>query len=384
MGSIPEGFRLRKNGTWECRFYHNGVRHSVYGGTLRECKDKHKAMVNKLEKRLAVNKQNITLHEYYNEWRERRELRVKPATLYKNDKDFTRIDKIIGKLRVSEIEGSDIHKVQRELAKKLTTRGVNTNMALLRSIMKSAVADDIIIKNPTLSVMPLGRTEEEDEKLSKQHRQLSESEIDIFFRYAEKSHYRLYCLFLLLTGMRAGEAAALTWGDIDTETRTIHITKTVTRISDKEFQIGTTKTKGSKRDIVLSDEVQTVLQEQLIFQSALFGIAAVKKAERIFTTTKGGLITQHTLSPVIKNICMTATANGEPLEVFASHTFRATYINRSITAGIPYREIAKQVGHTKTTTIQTYYEKANDEDVRAAAERVSEGIGKLVQIRRNA
>ena len=55
-------------------------------------------------------------------------------------------------------------------------------------------------------------------------------------------YYYEFVAFLLCTGMRSGEAAALTWSDIDYKKNVIHVTKTVmfnegnTRTCDRPFR----------------------------------------------------------------------------------------------------------------------------------------------------
>ena len=64
---------------------------------------------------------------------------------------------------------------------------------------------------------------------------------------------RWYTLFRLLafSGMRKGEALALTWKDLDFQNETVSINKTVARGLGNRLLIQTPKTATSKRTIVL-------------------------------------------------------------------------------------------------------------------------------------
>lgn len=72
------------------------------------------------------------------------------------------------------------------------------------------------------------------------------------------------CAFLTAcyTGMRTGEVFVLNWNDIDLENKIIKINKTVySKIKDDKgkWYLGTTKTKGSSREVFICDTLYKVL-----------------------------------------------------------------------------------------------------------------------------
>ncbi len=74
------------------------------------------------------------------------------------------------------------------------------------------------------------------------------------------------CAFLTAcyTGMRTGEVFALTWNDIDLENKIIKINKTVySKIKDDKgrWYLGTTKTKGSSREVFICNTLYKVLSK---------------------------------------------------------------------------------------------------------------------------
>lgn len=370
----------RADGRYQLGFRIDGKQYNVCGKTAKECEEKKRALLNKAEKGLALNKGRISLHDYYDVWKSRRITtgQVKKATVYANDRRFARIDAELGGKGLSAIKQNDVYMLQAALREDLTSKGVNDTISLLKSIMKSAVNERIIPYNPADGIKAVKRTEEEAAKNT--HRFLSPDEVRTFFQYAKGGIYYNVFLFLLMTGMRCGEAGALTWGDIDEENRVIHITKTVTRISNKEYEIGTTKTQDSKRNIELTDEIKAILAEQRVQQAGLFGIRAAMDSEQIFTTMSGGLITQSNLSPTIAHICKKATAAGQKIERFTPHAFRHTFITHELEKGIPMNDIAAQVGHSNTITLQKYYSHEDPEKVREAFQMMSRDMMKIVNI----
>ena len=377
---MPKKKPKRSDGRYQMCFRMDGKRYSVYGNTVQECEEKKREKINKIQQGLDLDQGSVTLHDYYEIWRERRisSGRVKPSTIYANNRRYARIDKVLGKKKLTAIKRNDVYKLQADLVKDLSSKGTNDTIALLKSILKSAVNERIIPYNAADGVESIKRTEEEAAKNT--HRYLSGDEITAFFEAAAGSIYKNLFLFLLLSGMRCGEAGALTWADIDEEKNVIHITKSVTRISNTEFVIGSTKTQDSKRDIELTEELRSVLASQKVQQAGLFGIRAVKDEQQIFTIMSGGLINQSNTCPVIANICKKAEQAGCHIERFTPHAFRHTFITYELENGVPMNDIARQVGHTNTITLQKYYSHEDPEKMKEAFRMVSRDMMKLVKI----
>ena len=91
--------------------------------------------------------------------------------------------------------------------------------------MNDAVADEIIPKNPAANVKRLKETGNATDSI---HRALTEEEQKQFLKAVRNTDYYEYFAFLLLTGVRQGEASALYWGDVDWENNLIHVRSTLT------------------------------------------------------------------------------------------------------------------------------------------------------------
>jgi len=374
---LAKGFRRKKNGL-EYRFMLDGQRYSVFGASEKDCRQKRDELRDRIAAGLLPDRKSLTLHQYYEEWEKRREALVRPTTLYTDKRRFKRIDKALGHKKVIDIERRDVYKLQSDLREDLSTKGVNDAISLLRTILESAVTDRIIPYNPTAGVKPLPKTEEEAGKDT--HRFLTTEELQTFFEYGKDSIYIHLFRFLLYTGVRCGEAGALTWADIDEVNGWIHITKTVTRVDDKTFTIGPPKTMDSRRDILLTDEIKAVLDKQRALRVALHGIKAASPDSQVFTTMTGCLINQSNMCPTIRNICDKAAAAGRPIKRFTPHAFRHTFVSRELADGVQPVVIARQVGHSNTITLQRFYAHEDPEQLREAFKQVSANMADIVKI----
>lgn len=89
----------------------------------------------------------------------------------------------------------------------------------------------------------------------------SKEELDKFLEIAQSFNLRIFTFFKLLssTGLRKGEALALTWEDIDLINNTIKINKTLAYGLDNKIIVNSPKTKESNRVIPLSPNLKALL-----------------------------------------------------------------------------------------------------------------------------
>ena len=84
-------------------------------------------------------------------------------------------------------------------------------MKILKIVLKDAVMDEIIMKNPSEGIKAL--KEVNAKAAETYHRALTEQDQKEFMQEIAYDYYYEFVAFLLCTGMRFGEAAALTWSD---------------------------------------------------------------------------------------------------------------------------------------------------------------------------
>ena len=73
MPRIPAGMRKTVRGTYESRFTIHGKRYSVYGKTVKECKEKELARRQEIEEGLRYSGRELTLDQYFLKWEQDRQ-----------------------------------------------------------------------------------------------------------------------------------------------------------------------------------------------------------------------------------------------------------------------------------------------------------------------
>lgn len=357
MAKLPAGMRKKDNGTFESRFTIDGKRYSVYGKSVNECRAKEATRRQEIEANTYKPGKELSLAEYYEKWEEHHKSSVKASTTYSQHKRFymaacVAIDKAgaqLGDVKLGKIEPTHLRTVQKALAETLAASTVNSCMGVLRMILQAATNERLITWNPAAALENLKITE--TPVVETIHRALTREETARFLKAARASWYYNFYEFLLTTGTRAGEAAALMPGDIEREE--IHIKRTLTRTEDGSYTIGDdTKTAAGRREIPMNKRAADAIRDQRAINAAVFGPpASLDPTKRlIFRTPQGEIIRAYNTSRDIAIICKAAG-----LERFTAHAFRDTFATRCIEAGMQPKTLQVIMGHSNISITLNLY-----------------------------
>lgn len=151
-----------------------------------------------------------------------------------------------------------------------------------------------------------------------------------------------------MTGMRRGEVLGLRWTDIDLETATLSIRRSV---SCTGYQVHTTptKTRTSRRAIDLDQRTMDVLREWRHQQ--LSELAAVAADGTVFTRTDGEPVHPHALSQTVSRLQRSA---GVP--TIRLHDLRHTHATLMLKHGIPLKVVSERLGHSTPAFTMAVYQ----------------------------
>lgn len=376
---IPAGARKRPGGGWEWRFTYNGKRCSVGAPTLDELQKKHDERIKEIDAGVYTANRNITVGQYFDEWIDRKKFTIKESSLFTYKNYFNaHIRHEIGNIKLKSLERRQLLALQQKVSTKKiisnrTHRGractggpdiANCVISLMKSLLKSAMDDEIIIRNVAATIPPI-KTEKRPARETC-HRELSDEELRIFFKYADRSIYGNAFRFMLYTGLRAGECGALEWQDVDWKEKVIHVRRTMTMGKNGKFIVGTsTKTRKSTRDIFMNKGIFSLVMKQYEIYTGLHG-KIMNLNDPIFPTSKGEHATEQSFYSGVVGLIKTAHRNGEKLAPFGTHALRDTFASKAIRAGMPPNVLKEILGHSSYKMTMDLYVHTNEKDKRRA------------------
>lgn len=364
MARRGENIYKRKDGRWEGRYVKgkrpNGATRFgyVYGDRYAVVK----ARLNLLKADQSQRRESAPcaarkrLNAWLDIWlRERIQPNVKRSTYEGYVRLAERhIKPLLGDLYLHEITCSALQAFTDQLGRTLAPSTVRGVARLLKATLKEAVAAGFIASSPfqhfripkAVHKTPRILTQCEQRRLEQ----------------AALSSGALELILPLYTGLRLGELCALEWRDIDFQTKTLSVRRSIQRLSSTEstgktaLQIGTPKSESSMRRVPIPTFLLCLLRER-----------KGKSAEDafVFSGKGGAAIDPRTLQNRFKAI--TRSLNIPCAHV---HTLRHTFATRCLEQHIGFEVLAQLLGHSSPRITMDHYAHATGENMRRAVSKL--------------
>ncbi len=341
-----------KNGRYKVTVYDNaGIRHrktfnkkveaDAYIGKLEAQKHEAQLVANKLKK------PHYDIITEIDNWLAMKQDR-RPKTIQKYNnfvKQFKLFCQAIGISHVDEFSSDHAIILLKELTKekrdpkgstdrilKPMPRTVNYYLARTRAFFEYEIRNNHITRNPMCVVNNVRIDKKPPEFYSAE-------EIRSFFKQEIQTVYRNAFLVLLHTGMRFGELANLTWNDIDTENKLIHIRP------KENFR---TKTYRSIRSIPMN--------EVLIKLFEAIKVSPISDTYPI-CSPEGKQIRERKLYYICRKIGLKAGIKG----IISLHKWRHTFASQLVQNNVRIEIIKELLGHSsiKETLIYAHLRPEN-------------------------
>ena len=285
---------------------------------------------------------------YAEAWLEQRELKPRTRALYRRLLDRF-ILPAFGEVSLRDITPQVVRTWHSGLDSSRPTQRAHT-YSLLRSILSTAVTDEILASNPC-RVRGAGS--------AKRVRSIEPATLGELEVLLEKipAPYRALVLIGAWCGLRFGEVSELRRKDVDLKAKTIHVKRGVVRIG-KEVTVGKPKNIAGVRDIAVPPHLLPILEQHLKEHVAL-GREAL-----LFPSVKDPDVQVHT-NTLRRHWLKARLAAGRPdLRV---HDLRHTGAVLAAQSGATLAELMARIGHSTPQMALRYQHVARGRDAEIAA-----------------
>ena len=311
----------------------NGKRRYVSGKSKADVRAKLKEKLK--EKEVGIVPANIVFGAYLDQWLESVKDSVGVRT-YQRSEETVRlhIKPKLGRVQLENVTALQLDNLYREKAKQLSPRSVQIIHATAHKALKQAAKWKMVRENVAKHATSPRAAQRETVVLTKE-------QVQILLRTAKKNQPKLYALLTLAvsTGARLGELLGLQPGDVDMESGTLQIARSV-----HNGRVSHPKTSAGLRTIVLSKVALDAVREHLdkyagetwLFQSPVKEWPLHRSTLHI-----------NYWKPLLR-MC------GLPLET-RIHDLRHTAASLLIADGVPIPVVSQLLGHADSaTTLRVY------------------------------
>lgn len=296
-----------------------------------------------------------TLGDYLDRWLVEHSAYVEVGTLIGYETDVRlRIKPALERMRLNRLTAPDVRRLAADLrAQQLAPKTINNTLVTLKAALNRAVKDGLITHNPAAGVT-----------LPTEHREMDYLRLEEIPVYLAACHdrYRPLAELLLATGVRIGEALALTWGDVDWRSGAIVITK-----AHKRSGVGSTKGDRSRRVEVGARLVQLLADRRAVQAEQ----HADDDAGRLLFPGQCGHLDRSHVSRVWHKQALKGAGLRQTIRL---HDLRHSAAASWLACGLPMIYVQRQLGHRQVATTIDLYGHLEEGFLRDAAARAEAGV----------
>ena len=179
---------------------------------------------------------------------------------------------------------------------------------------------------------------------------------------------------LVATGMRLGEALALTWSDVDLSAGTLTVRRTISRVGGQWVR-GEPKTGAGRRAVVLPSDALAALRHQRahVAEARLRAGSAWNDEGLVFPNLAGGPIHANKIENELAEAC-----KRYGLPPLTPHGLRHLHASLLLAGGVPVPDVSRRLGHASSAITLAIYSHALPGRDQLAAEAYERAVGRTL------
>jgi len=374
--------RRQGAGSWEIKYdvgvdASTGVRQTRYvtfRGTKREAEAELTRRLQQIDDGSHVEASKETLADFADHWLTNvAPIKAKSAKTMERYRELVdgHIVPHLGAIRLQKLQGSQIDALYSHLRTdgRKDGKGGLAEQTIIHIHRRLSALLGAAMKSGKLRSNPMDRALGKPASRATDRREirvLDEDEISAVLSALSETPYLMPTLVALGTGLRRGEVLGLMWKDIDLDTGTLTVARTL-RETKAGLSLETPKTKHSRRIIKLPSTLTVALQGHQRRQAEGYLKSGLRPENNlVFPNELGALKSPDDYSWKYGQAMKKAGLTGVNF-----HALRHTHITNLLRSKMSIKAIATRAGHRDpTVTLQTYAHvmPGDDEDLAAVAD----------------
>ena len=307
----------------------------------KEAENMLQEMIDNLNK--YDEKKDYSLKEVIEKYRVYLKTAVKPSTYYRNYCAGNTFMKIFGSdILVNNLNATFVREKLIDTGRKGST--LNESIIRFKTLLRWAYQEELIKDISWLDKIRPFPDIARRVKIADKY--LEGFELKILLDNLTVEHNKRFYLFMALSGLRPGEAIALTVNDIDFENRIINVDKTY---NSAQKIILSAKTETSEREVYMQDELFQFIKEQLSYNRH-FQISTGIRTDLLFFNKNGGYLQHAGLNKYFKDNCVKHLNRKLTL-----HSLRHTHASLMFEHGMSLDAISERLGHNDSSITKEVY-----------------------------
>ena len=360
--------RKRDDGLYEARITLGKVgpgkykQRSVYGKTRAEVAQKLAEMLDQNHKGILYEPSKITVAQCVERAIANR-VNIAESSRYKLRCESKALMEQIGDLRLQELRAHHVRDAYTELANQgRSLRAQQKAATHLRGALREAVHEEIVVRNVAEGVKVSAPRVEEDDKVAYAWKP---SEVATFLEASQDDPLYPVCYLMLTLGLRRGEALGLPWSAVNLENAVLNVKQALSLTGKgNKAEIRAVKTPSSRRELLLSSDVVTLLRVQKEKQDEMRRFLGDDWVDTglVFNTSLGTPIHPRNALRSFKRLIKSLDVT--PIRL---HDLRHTFATLALHRKIPVEVVSKTLGHARVDITLNVYRHLYDFERRAAA-----------------
>jgi integrase len=273
----------------------------------------------------------------------------------------------VGAVMLADLSARHIEAMWKALCPRHTLATMQTTRMVLSGAMRTAIRWRLLERNPVSeAVMPRQCKGERERKA------WTPEQARTLLAHTDGTDAGVLWRFLFDSGLRLGEALALTWRDVDLDAGTVRVARTVsTNGSGQRVVVERTKTKSSRRDLTINAEtVEALRKHRLRQKERRLGHGAYwREANLIFDRGDGGLLDENQARRALQLDCAAA---GVPY--VTPHGVRRSSITIAVASGASLHAVSRRAGHKRLSMTSDVYAMRSEDADREVSETLRRAV----------